>query len=204
MEKYKLQLRTLFVRKLLTGEMPARDISRSMEQVQLTMNGTAYCVLAIQADTFSQTRFEETDSDLLLFAVSNIVADLIPAFACMAPIVLDGKQVTLLTTYEVISDRQRLEVQRLAEEIQMTVKEVLGLDVSMGISRFHQDLAHAAQAYNESVEALKYRIRFGEHVILHVDDVLQDQQVQMMFPEWLEKRLLERCMYLIYIRLVNA
>ncbi len=191
MEKYTVQLRGLFVRKLLTGEMPSRDIQRGMEQVQYSMNGTSYCVLAIQTDTFSNTRFEETDRDLLLFAVSNIVGDLIPPSACMVPIVLDGKQVTLLMTYEVDRRQQRLEVQRLAEKIQLTVKDVLGLDVSMGISRFHQELGHAAQAYNESAEALKYRIRFGEHVILHVEDILQDQKVQMMFPEWIEKRLID-------------
>ncbi|WP_413375463.1 helix-turn-helix domain-containing protein [Paenibacillus taichungensis] len=190
-ENHTVQLRGLFVRKLLTGEMNPRDIQSGMEQVHYAMNAKAYCVIAVQADTFSDTRFRESDRDLLLFAVSNMVADLVPACSRMDPVVIGEQQVTLLTTDETDEERRKLEVHRLAQSVQEAVKEVLGLGVSVGISRFLQDMAQATQAYKESVEALKYRIRFGENVVLHVEDVLPDQEVQMMFPEWIEKRLID-------------
>jgi AraC-like DNA-binding protein len=188
------QLKEFFVRKLLLGELGSKEIQEKVEQFHYALGSGSFCILTVQIDTFAGTRFRENDRDLLMFAVNNIVAELLPPDVRFDPVVLGGNQVTLLKSKAETPEVGKNEVYAWAETIQMTVKSILELSVSIGISRFHAKLGDVAQAYRESLEALKYRIRFGEGAILHVEDVLPDRRVHAMFPEWIEKQLIDALM----------
>lgn len=186
------QLREFFVRKLIQGELGGRDIKEQGIRYQSEMNPEQMCcIMTVQIDTFEGTRYRESDRDLLLFAVSNIVAELIPASSRFNPVVVGENQVTLLKMNQDDGDAAKREAYHYAEQIQKLVKEVLELKVSVGISRFHSQLRFAAQAYRESQEALRYRIRLGEEAVLQLDDVVPENHSRVMFPEWIEKQLIE-------------
>ncbi|MGG4147222.1 helix-turn-helix domain-containing protein [Paenibacillus algorifonticola] len=190
------QLKEFFVRKLLLGELSGSHIREKTQQFHYELDQALYCILTVQIDTFKGTRFQENDRDLLMFAVNNIVIELIPAELRFDPVVIGGNQVTLLKAAadEEDTDDAKNAVYAWAETVQSKVKETVGLSVSIGISRFHKKLNEATQAYGESVEALKYRIRIGEEAILLAQDVLPDQRTPAVFPEWIEKQLIEAIM----------
>ncbi|MEK4850715.1 helix-turn-helix domain-containing protein [Paenibacillus sp. FSL H7-0756] len=195
MQGQQKQLKELFVRKLILGELGNRVIEEQVKHYYSTQDLGPYGVITVQIDTFNETRFQDKDRDLLMFAVSNIAAEIIPSSIRLEPVVHQGKQITLVGTQHEDTDAAKHEMYIWAEAIQSTVKEILGLQVSLGISRLHSKLTRAAQAYNESLEALKYRIRFGEESILHVEDVLPDSRAHIIYPEWLEKQLIEALLF---------
>jgi two-component system response regulator YesN len=184
------QLKEFFVRKLLMGELSAKEIQEKSQQFHYGLGEDSYCVLTVQIDTLAGTRFQENDHDLLMFAVNNIVSELAPPDTRFDPVVIGGNQVTLLKS-KAAAESGKNNVYATAELIQNTVKDILELKVSIGISRFYTSLNAGAQAYRESLEALKYRIRFGEEAILHVEDVLPDHRTRTIFPEWIEKQLID-------------
>ncbi|MEI7027256.1 helix-turn-helix domain-containing protein [Paenibacillus sp. y28] len=187
----KRQLKEFFIRKLLLGEIGTKEIEEKAGQYHFTLDGEMLCIVTVQIDTFAGTRFRETDRDLLMFAVSNIVMELFPEQIRFDPVVLGGNQVTIFKLKEESPEAAKNEVFTWAEMLQSTVKGILGLSISIGISRFHSRLPLAESAYRESLEALKYRIRFGEEAILFLEDVLPDFKVITMYPEWIEKQLIE-------------
>jgi two-component system response regulator YesN len=185
------QLKEFFVRKLLLGELNLKEIQEKTEQYNYNWGSDAYCVLTVQIDTLSGTRFQENDHDLLMFAVNNMVSELTVPDSRLEPVVLGGNQVTLLRNKASTPEAGKNDVYALSELIQKTIKEIMGLQISVGISRFYTNLSMGAQAYRESLEALKYRIRFGEEAILHVEDVLPDHRIHTVYPEWIEKQLID-------------
>ncbi|WP_159882139.1 helix-turn-helix domain-containing protein [Paenibacillus puerhi] len=188
------KLKEFFIRKLLLGELGTREIQERVSQYYDGMDIDSYFVLTVQIDTLAETRFKESDRDLLMFAVNNIVSDLISPNRRLDPVVLGGNQVTLLKMTADTPEEAKNEVYLAAETIQATVRSLLELKVSVGISRLSSSLAAAEQAYRESLGALKYRIRFGEETILHMEDVLPNSRVQMIFPEWIEKQMIDALM----------
>lgn len=188
------QLREFFVRKLIQGELGIRDIKEQAARYQSDLNPKQMCcIMTVQIDTFEGTRYQGSDRDLLLFAVSNIISELIPASSRFDPVVVGENQVTLLKVDQGEDEggAAKQEVYRNAEQIQRTVKEILELKVSVGISRFHPELRFAAQAYRESLEALRYRIRLGEEAVLQLDDAIPGHHNRVLFPDWVEKQLIE-------------
>jgi two-component system response regulator YesN len=185
------QLKEFFVRKLLLGELSPKEIRDKAEQFHYDLHGSTYCVLAVQIDTLDGTRFRDNDQDLLMFAVNNIVLELVPAELRFDPVVVSGNQATILVGEPGSERSDKDNAYIWAEQIQTTIREILDLSVSIGISRFHNNLESGAQAYSESLEALKYRIRFGEETLLHVEDVLPDQRTHTVFPDWIEKQLID-------------
>ncbi|MGM0883773.1 MAG: helix-turn-helix domain-containing protein [Bacillota bacterium] len=188
------QLKEFFVRKLLIGELGMKEIQDKAELFQYKVGPGGFCTLAVQVDTLTGTRFREKDRDLLMFAVNNIVSELVPAESRFDPVVLGENQVTLLKNAADSPDDGKNDAYAWAETIQANIKSILELRVSIGISHYHPALNAGAQAYRESLEALKYRIRFGEGAILHVADVLPDHQVHTPFPEWIEKQMIDALM----------
>lgn len=187
------QLREFFVRKLILGELGERDILEQGDRYQSELSSGELCgVITVQIDTFEDTRFQESDRDLLLFAVSNIVSELVPAEARFDPVVLEENQITLLRVNPSDGlEQAKLEVYRIAEQLQKTVKDILELKISIGISRLHPKLKFAAQAYRESLDALRYRIRLGEEAVLQLDDVMPEHASTVVFPDWVEKQMIE-------------
>lgn len=185
------QLKEFFVRKLLLGELNVPEMKEKAEAFQYDISSTSFCVLTVQIDTLEGTRFHNRDHDLLMFAVNNIASELIPGETRLEPVVIGRNQVTLLKWKAEAQEEGKNVVYALAETIQRKVRDILELKVSIGISGFHQGLPLAAKAYRESLEALKYRIRFGEEAVLHFEDVLPNHRVQSTFPEWIEKQMID-------------
>lgn len=176
-----VQLNQFFVQKLFFGEMGSREIEEKLQQLQFPLYWQNMCVMAVEIDTLTGTRYQKKDLDLLLFAVSNIVGELAPPNHRLHPIVLQECQFTILGADGKDSGWDR-DIYRLAEELQQAVRIYLGITVSVGISNEFGDWLAVPKAYREAANALRSRVKLGDEAIISVRDILADASSEASYP----------------------
>lgn len=181
------QLEEYYVLKLVRGDFKPSEINEKLGVMNVA--GRRMAVLTIQMDTLKGTRYEERDSELLLFAINNMVSDLIPSAQRLLPIVLQSSQVTLVFEEPGATEDFRTYIYSLAKNVQDTLEQYLKLRISIGISRSYDGLRYANQAYKEAIDALKYRVMYGQKTILHIDDVQPVHNVTTVYPKELERQI---------------
>jgi two-component system, response regulator YesN len=186
------QLEEYYVHKLMRGDMKASEISEKLALSNVNRNKwSSMAVITIQMDTLKGTRYSERDSELLLFAISNIVGDLIPQHRRLLPIVIQSSLVTLVLDDPRATEEFRAYIYSIAKRIQDEVENYLSLRISIGISRSYGGLKDANRAYKEALDALKYRVLIGQRTILNIDDVQPAQAVTTEYPKELERHILD-------------
>ncbi len=164
-------LKEFFVLKLFTGQMTENDYLFRSSREGFPTGWRWLGVLALQIDNLQETRYSEEDRELLLYAISNIAQEVLPASMRFPPITINQSQVTLLAAEQ--EDRE--EVRRLfyeaAEGIKRYADQVLQLKVSIGISNPYGQLTDTVKAFGESLTALKARINLGPEIIVHYGDI---------------------------------
>lgn len=186
------QAKEYFVMKLFQGELKPSELEERLSHEPEPFDWEQWCGLAVQIDTLELTRYEERELDLLLFAVHNIVEELIPHRQRLGPIVLNQSVAALFGKPVQDGKPYQVDLYALAEDIQRKVKHYLNLKISIGISRMYYDsLIQAPTAYRESMDALTYRIRLGHESILFMDEVQPEAGVRFKYPKELESGLFE-------------
>ncbi|NHN34264.1 helix-turn-helix transcriptional regulator [Paenibacillus agricola] len=165
------QMKEFFLLRLFMGQITESEFTYKCEVYGFAEKGKALGVLALQMDSLHETRYMERDKELLLFAVNNIVGELIPSDHMIGNLLLDQSQVSLLLGDS--EDPKQLDAyfHERAKQIKAKVYELLQLKVSIGISRSFYRYTDAMNGYAEALEALKRRISLGNDIILHYNDV---------------------------------
>lgn len=164
-------LKEFFVLKLFSGLISESDFLHRTKIFDFPTEWNKLAVLTVQIDTMPFTKYREHDRELLLFAVNNIVCELLPQANRFSPILIDQSQVSLLACQE--NDPLLLK-QRLHDTAQMlkeSIQQYLQVKISIGISRPFDRLKEAVQAYSECLETLRRRISLGQELILHFEDI---------------------------------
>jgi AraC-like DNA-binding protein len=191
------QLSEWFVLKLLFGQIGSAEALERLKMLGLPSDGEQYAVFALQIDAMEEGKFRESEEDLLLFAISNIVGELIPASDRLDPVLIGQSQVTVLIGREeegVSGEGEESFSRRLddaARSIQESAHRLFRAEVSIGISRSFERLELADTAYVEALEALKLRFRLGTGIIVHLDEADRDRKLGSIYPARLEKELLD-------------
>ncbi|MBD2867271.1 helix-turn-helix domain-containing protein [Paenibacillus arenilitoris] len=165
------QVKDFFLMKLLMGQVSESEFAYKYETYGFGERGKALGVLALQIDSLEDTRYNDSEKELLLFAINNVVGELIPRESMLGHLLLDQSQVTLLLGQSEDPDELKNYFYRMAELIESKVKELLQLKISIGISRPFHKYTDAMDAYSEALEALKRRISLGFQLILHYEDI---------------------------------
>jgi two-component system response regulator YesN len=185
------QMREYFVFKLFQSDMARTEAQDKLEAFGHPTEWNSMCVMTIQIDTLSHTRFEEQDQDLLLFAINNIVSELITPEQRLPPVVMGDSQVTLLGGAETDPKLFKNLLDTAAHQIMQMIKLYLELKVSIGFSHTFNDIKQIRHAYGESLQALKYRMNLGEESILFIEDVQPEKSMQLSYPDTAERQLLD-------------
>lgn len=193
MQGQKKQLTELLVRKLMLGEVKGQEI-----HARLPYYGESHAehwsrmrVLLFQIDRLDTGRFTEKDLDLLLFAISNIVTEIVPEEERLSPIVIQESVVILAGSTVLSEELFKESVFNLASQVQASVKQYLQIGISAGISRSLTAWTDVSRGYEESRNALKYRARLGEEAILFIEDVQPDKGKEPGYPKEMGEGLLE-------------
>ncbi|SFK97954.1 AraC-type DNA-binding protein [Paenibacillus sp. 1_12] len=184
------QLQPFMIFKLVQGQLQAKEIEEQLQLFGYTQQFRWLAVVAIQIDTLETTRYSETDRDLLLFAVSNIVEETVAAEHRLNPVVIDQSQVTVIRGNHASPDDFKDFMYATINQVQENVLKFLDLPISAGISRPFKAYDQTSKAYAEGLDALKYRITKDTETILFIEN--EEPETQMVFfPEHLEKQLVE-------------
>ncbi|WP_248927221.1 helix-turn-helix domain-containing protein [Paenibacillus hamazuiensis] len=185
-----VQLKEFFVQKLFGGAIRPADFEEKLGLYGLDKPWPSMCVLAVQIDTLKDTKYEETDRDLLMFAIGNIVGELVPAEQRLVPVVTSDFQATLIGSPKEGAEFKE-QIFALSDEIQKAIYQYLDMKVSIGISRPFGSFAEARQALHEAVTSLKYRVGLGQESILFIEDVQPQKSNLYMFPHEVEQNLFD-------------
>lgn len=170
MKSQTAHLREFYMLKLFTGQMSEEEYIRKSALYGFPAQWKSLGVLALHIDLLPDSRFQEEDRELLLFAVNNMVEELLPAQSRFSPFLLNDSQVTLLALETDDPETGKARLYSFAETVRSQVAHYLKLQVSIGLSRPFLHLSDTVSAYEESLAALKARINLGTDIIVHYDD----------------------------------
>jgi two-component system response regulator YesN len=189
-QKLRHQLKPFMIFKLVQGELTGKEIEEQLQLFGYSQQFRWLAVVAVQIDTLEPTRYSESDRDLLLFAISNIVEETVAAEHRLNPVVIDQSQVTVISGNQESPDAFKDFMYETIKQVQENVLKFLDLHVSAGISRPFKTYDLTSKAYAEGLDALKYRITKDTETILFIEN--EEPETQMVFfPEHLEKQLVE-------------
>ncbi|WP_341804992.1 AraC family transcriptional regulator [Paenibacillus turpanensis] len=195
--KHSQQVRTFFLTKLFQGNVTKTEIEQKAELFGFsahTQDWESQVVLTLQIDLLGQTRYDSKDLDLLLFAINNIIEEIVPQEERLPPVILDQTQVTMVRSRSLSTKNDQVgdDIYKLTETIQQKIKQFLDLDVSIGISLPFKSLHKTARAYQEGIEALKQRLKLGKGVIIPFSSINSGKHTLIYpFPSLLENELID-------------
>jgi len=191
LKQQQVQLNHYLVLRLFLRRISAGELQEKLPLLGIAPSWQWLTAIAVQIDTLDGTRYEKKDYDLLLFAISNIVGEILPANKRLDPITLDRSSATVLLSDTIPADDLHAEMEDWADKLKKHISNVLGVSVSIGISRPYRHLLHTPEAFGEAVSALHYRINLGADVILFIDEIEAREQPSALFPRQVEERLLD-------------
>ncbi|WP_010277855.1 helix-turn-helix domain-containing protein [Paenibacillus senegalensis] len=165
------QMKEFFLLKLFKGQITESEFLHKSEAYGFAGKGKAMGVIALQIDSLHHSKYLESDRELLLFAINNIVGELVPPSCMVGSLLLEQSQVSLLRSNTDNPEELRAYFHETAEKIKTKVEELLQIKVSIGISRAFDRYKDAMGAYSQALEALKRRISLGNEIIISYDDI---------------------------------
>ncbi|TBL71584.1 helix-turn-helix domain-containing protein [Paenibacillus thalictri] len=171
MKSQSMQLRDLFLIELIQGELHEREIEQNIVSYGLPADWKQLCIAVIDIDTLEDTRYNEQDHHLLLYAIGNIIQETVPQNRMYHCFSYQHTLVVVLRFDDSSKDTFLKLLFEDAQNIQKQVRRFLQLNVSIGLSRIFFAMSRCVDAYMESVEALKYRMRVGGGALLYIDDL---------------------------------
>ena len=184
------QLKEFFILKLILNEMNNDLIEARLKLYGYTTMPVPMYVLVLRIDTLEGTQYKETDRDLMLFAVNNVVGEILNGEIVLKPIVINDCQITILGNENRLAEKLRDFAFAASERIQQVVKGVLGFTVSIGISRLIYNYSEIHRGYLDGIEALKQQILLGYNAVVFYQDIPGMKSLKPVFPEELEQDLL--------------
>ena len=185
------QLKEYFILQLVLRGLDREVIDSRLKLYGFPVLTEPVCVLVTRIDTFEGTIYQSEDKDLMLFEINNIVGEILEDIIILKPIVVEEHQVTIIKTGSDKNEEMKEIAFSATEKIQSTVKDTLNISVSIGISQPILSYSDINKGYYECIEALKHQISLGYGAIIFYHDVQSLGGLKPVFPERLEKELLD-------------
>ncbi|MDP4097818.1 AraC family transcriptional regulator [Paenibacillus sp. P96] len=193
--RHREQAMSLFLHKLYLGtnkKSETEDKLRLFGLQDRLLPWNHFIILTLQIDLLEDTRYEQTDLDLLLFAMNNIIEEMVPPEERLPTIIIEQTHVILIGSEETNLNAFNDYIYNLTEQMQSNIRGFLDLDVSIGVSLPFHHLLYASRAYREGMEALKHRMKLGKGVIIPYFSMNSGNHSNVYFyPKQIENELLD-------------
>ncbi|MCL6457429.1 MAG: AraC family transcriptional regulator, partial [Gorillibacterium sp.] len=163
------QIRSFFLIKAFQGEVKPGELTDKLEQFgyeEHMRDWKTMSVLTLKLDFTEGSRYEKKDQHLLLFAVQNIIEELVPAEQRLAPVVIGYAVVLMVGNSSADSGEFQSTLYALTENLQQQLNRYLDVQASIGMSLPFYSFTNLSIAYREGLEALKHRIKLGKGIII--------------------------------------
>ncbi|MEK3885491.1 helix-turn-helix domain-containing protein [Paenibacillus sp. PL2-23] len=189
------QVRAFSLIKAYQGQTKPSELAAKLKQYgyeRHLQSWQSMVVITLQLDTLDKERFGRNDLDLLLFAVQNVMEELVDSNSRLMPVIIDQTLIALIGGEDHEDKPFTHFVYTLTEQLQRSIQQYLQLQVSIGISLPFQSLDHLPLAYREGLEALKHRIKLGEGIIMQYEKLNSGQHFLLLnYPNQMEADLLD-------------
>ncbi|MCM3781705.1 helix-turn-helix domain-containing protein [Neobacillus mesonae] len=180
---------------LLSGRIQSEDFLKRSARCGFPKEWRSLSVMTIEMDALHLSKYDEHDREILLYAINNMVTEIVRPESRFAPVILDHLQVTLLT--DSLSDDEAAgdTFEMTAARIKVQIEQYLQLQISIGLSRPFRDLSDSGQAYGEATAALRQRIVLGAGRIVRFT-AAESTKLDRRAPYVKLREIEERMMYL--------
>ncbi len=189
------QVRTFFLIRACQGSVRPSEIAAKLKQFgysEQLEHWRAMAAVTLQIDYSEDSRYSRDDQELLLFAVHNMLEELIPAHQQLAPFIMDQMIVAVIGSADQEAEAFDTMIYELTERMQQQIDSFLGVQVSIGISLSFRSFGSLAAAYREACEALKHRMKLGGGIIIPYANVNAGQPyLSLGYPAHIENELLD-------------
>lgn len=190
------QARAFFLMRALQGNVHTNSLTEKLRQFGYSEQLDTWrsmAVMALQIDFQENSRYSKGDLELLLFAVQNIVEELIPSHERLAPVSIDNTIIVVLgNAVEEVEPFSAL-MYSVTEHVQRQVAGYLHLEISIGLSLRFDHPNHLAVACREGFEALRQRMKLGTGIIIQYEQLHENDAptLGLNYPSYLENELLD-------------
>ncbi|MDQ6418743.1 helix-turn-helix domain-containing protein [Paenibacillus sp. LHD-117] len=190
------QARAFFLMRALQGNVRGGAIPERLRQfgyAEQLEGWRTMAVMALQIDFQEDSRYSKGDLELLLFAIHNIIEELVPSRERLAPVTMDGSIVAVIGSEAEDEALFYDKMRAVTELVQSQVAGYLNLQVSIGISLPFVAFDHLAVACREGNEALKQRMKLGTGIIIQYEHLNQEgtHTLNLSYPSYIENELLD-------------
>lgn len=167
-----------------------QKVERSMEELEelgISIRGTAFRVVAADIDIYSEwcensTNGLKKESALMSFVVENISNEIVEDYqAGIAFRDSDNRVCMLLWTDS--PQKFREVVPKMCREIQEQVSAAMNFSISMGIGRYVKSMDDLSESYESAAEVLKYRYSKGIGIIIDCEQEIKEGNFLELEPK---------------------
>ncbi|MEK3883733.1 AraC family transcriptional regulator [Paenibacillus sp. PL2-23] len=185
-------LNELFVMKLLLGQLSNKEINEHIDTFDIPRNWEQFSVLTLRIHTLDQTRFEERDMGLILYAVKNMMEEILTPAQPFKPIIMNESCTAIyVNPLQGKGAQNEGGLMMACEEMEEKIRAFLGLDIQIGLSRIHNELDQLSIAFAESATALRFCQRTGCRGVMNSEEADPGRLLEMSYPVRREQELLE-------------
>lgn len=186
-----LQLRELFLFKLLIGEVNPSEAEQKAHFYQLDIEWSRLMVIAVQFSDWKQSKYADQDWERLMFALSHMMCELFPEKWRLEPIIIGQYQIMIVGNNQEEDHAFRQTIVKFANKLNKLVQLNLGLTTAVGVSKPCERLSDVHRAFREASESLKHRSVTVDQPLLFFGDLFPSRDVHVKYPAALEKRLFQ-------------
>ncbi|MBD2847798.1 AraC family transcriptional regulator [Paenibacillus sp. IB182496] len=184
-------LHELFVIKLLLGQLSSKEINGHIEMFEMACDWRQFSVLTLRIYSLDRSRFEEEDLGLILYAVKNMMEEIMTAAQPFKPVIMNESCMAIVVDASDEKGPSEERLMRICEEIKEKIQTFLGLEIQLGLSRFHSELEQASIAFADSTAALHFCQRTGYRGVMRAEEADPGRLLEMTYPARREQDLLE-------------
>ena len=185
------QLKQFFMARLLKDKVTEDELISKLASYNYNHDWKQFSVFLIQIDSLDDSRYDANHEDLLLFTINTMIEEIIPPENRLTPIIIDQTQATIYFNNEEQHSSYTKSITTVINNIQEKVKEELSLSISIGISKPYYELIDTNKAYKESLEALRYTLKYGAGSVIFFENLQRESSFYTSYPRQIENKLFD-------------
>ncbi|MGP4038771.1 helix-turn-helix domain-containing protein [Gracilibacillus sp. D59] len=196
-EQMEPTLKEWFFQQILDGNLTINNqFYRQCKQYNIPVK-KQYVAMVIDLGSYEdKMRIEDRDKPILLYAVRNILMELIDNEQCYDGIDLNNADNNLVAIFhfdeDLILDEIKEKLHQTAAQLRNVIRKYLSINTSIGVGNVYKGVIEVSHSYKEALEALKYRLYKNIDSILFIDDLeFSKKQGMFFYPREFETRILD-------------
>jgi len=167
-------LKDKFISDLLYSNITSVDeINRKMHFFGINID--AFIVLCMEIDNYNKAVEEVTEEDkfIYMFYIKEKINELLNRCRIQSIISCNLNTFSVILQFKKDESEELLKdsVISLAEELRNKIERMYDFTISIGISRFYQNISDIRIAYKEAIMCLENRFYIGNNSTIHIDDI---------------------------------